>query len=221
MSNLKFKCVTKDKLFYNAYEYSIRFALQELSCIRHLDHDLINDIIQARKKWRGSHTMRRLKFSREIDDNVVLQLHNMLDEILAIKSDYKLVIGHDTGYIYSNDLEVLEHFNQLSYLKNKKLNKVLVDRPLNTIKLKNPTYKHRSYFRCLKLDQKDREAIKSFLTVQKTEVRISPALTKYFLESHRLTLDHYFIDYNDSGIIVMLSLIKPNLVRKTLDIISA
>jgi hypothetical protein len=34
-------------------------------------------------------------------------------------------------------------------------------------------------------------------------------------------LDHYFIDYSDPGIIVMLSLIKPNLIRKTLDIILA
>jgi hypothetical protein len=217
MSNPKFNRVVKDKLFYCTYQYSVSFTLGELSCIRHLDHQLIDDIIQSRIKWRKN--VRHA--SNVITDETVVKLHNLLDEILSISTDYKVVVSYNRGYLYTNDISIVDKFSVLSYLNNIKLTQAVVNRPLNTIKLKKSAHRHRSYFKCVKLEHKERDSIRDFLTAQQSDVRIGPALAHYFKGSHRLTLDHYFIDYSDPGIIVMLSLIKPNLIRKTLDIILA
>lgn len=220
MSSLKFKQVTKDKLFYNVFNYVVRFTLLELSCLRHLDHQMADDILTARAKWR-----KNIRASFGIDKTITQEnrdnLHKLLDEILAIKSDYKFVISHNTGYIYTNDLKVLDKFYNLDYVKRQQCSQAVVNRPLDTIKRKNPQHLHRSYLRFTKTSELERKSLLSFLQAQGKDVKISPAFNKFLHQDYKLTLDHYFIDYNDPGIIVMLSLIKPNLIRKTLAIIKA
>lgn len=220
MSNLKFKQVYKDKLFYNQYHYVVRFTLPEMSCLRHLDHSMADDILTARSKWRK--TIRAsFGIDKTITDEIRESLHSLLDEMLAVKSDHKLVINYNTGYIYTNDKDVLKKFYNLDYVTNQQCSQVVVNRPLDTVKLKRSQYSKRSYFRFCKITDQERQAIRKFLQAQKSEVRISSALNVFLGQSYKLIMDHYFIDYNNEGIIVMLSLIKPNLVRKTLDIIVA
>ena len=222
MSNLKFKQVYKDKLFFNTYKYVFKFYLEELSALRYLEHEKIDEIIQARRKWRTNAVRLGTKSHKAISEETVAKLHSLLDEVLSIETQHKLVISWNTGYLYTNDTKVIDKFDNLDYLFVKGYSEAVINRPLNTIKLKKPVHKHRSYFRFSKLESNEREAIKKFLEAQGAEVRMSPALQTFVNKSpYKIAMDHYFIDYNDAGILVMLSLIKPNLIRKTLDIIKA
>ena len=47
--NLKFKPVVKDRLFYDQYTYCIGFHLDEVSCLRELNHQYIDVIIDRRR----------------------------------------------------------------------------------------------------------------------------------------------------------------------------
>jgi hypothetical protein len=50
--NLEFKSVTKDRLFYSRFQYCLGFNLDEVTCLRDLDHAMIDDVIQRRKQWQ-------------------------------------------------------------------------------------------------------------------------------------------------------------------------
>jgi hypothetical protein len=52
LTSPKFKPVRKDRLFYDQFEYCIGFRLDEVSCLRVLDHAHIDDMIERRKQWR-------------------------------------------------------------------------------------------------------------------------------------------------------------------------
>jgi hypothetical protein len=52
-------------------------------------------------------------------------------------------------------------------------------------------------------------------------VRLSPALTQWIDLKFTRTQDYFFIDYNTTAWLTMLSLVTPGLIRKTLQIIPA
>ena len=51
-SNLKFKTVEKDRLFYDQYQYSVSIPLKEANALRkELSHESIDRIIQRRRAY--------------------------------------------------------------------------------------------------------------------------------------------------------------------------
>jgi hypothetical protein len=69
----------------------------------------------------------------------------------------------------------------------------------------------------LTTDEKDR--ILTFLQGQ-ADVRISPALTEWIATPFNRTQDYFFVDYNAESWLTMLALIRPGLIRKTVQIVA-
>ena len=120
MKNHKFSVIKKDKLFYDRFEYCIGFYLDEVSCLRVLDHDYIDDIIARRQQWREicqqrwakskiSHPTILTRDWKEITDQVKEDLHSLATVLLATQISYKLVVSVNQAYVYSNDLTLINH----------------------------------------------------------------------------------------------------------------
>jgi len=228
-SNLKFKPVNKDRLFYDRYQYCLGFYLREVSCLRDLNHQHIDIIIERRRQWRqmsigqwGLGTKRNILAhrTREIADDTVANLHTLTDVLLRSRVDFKLVTSVCTAWIYTNDLSLFETVDQLDFILEKNYTEAVITRPKDTIKLRHPKHSNRAYLANVKLTAEEKKNLNNFFDNQLGHVRISPSLQTFFEGSFHRTQEYFFFDYTGDSWLLMLNLIRPGLVRKTLDIIA-
>jgi hypothetical protein len=221
--NLKFKSANKDQLYYGQFKYVISFELQEVSCLRTLDHEYIDAQLDRRKEWAVIRTRNPYRPTRrEITADLELALHNLADHLLTTPYEFKLVVSMNQGYVYTNFKELIYQLDNMPSLQCKSYGKAVIVRPKNTIQLKNPKHKFRSYFKFGKITEKEKENLINFLINQHTHMRISPALWDWVNAPKFNSLqDYYFIDYDSETWLTMLSLIRPGAVRKTMQIIPA
>jgi hypothetical protein len=156
--------------------------------------------------------------SNKIDKITIEHLHTLADVLLTTPANFKLVVSSFTGYVYANDLSLIDCVSKLPGMTNVEYSRAIVGRPKNTIQLKNPRHQWRSYFKIGKLTTEQKTYLTNFLANQ-SDIRISPALTQWINFKYTRTQDYFFIDYNEPAWLTMLSLVQPGLIRKTLEII--
>ena len=231
-----FKLVVKDRLFYNRFEYSIGFHLDEVSCLRELDHAHIDRMIKRRIAWReiaqqkitGKVTSSLFghpyniitRRSKDITEKTISDLHELAEVLLTTFADFKLVVSVSNAYVYTNDLTLIDQLSDLSGVAHKDYTRAVICRPKNTIQLQNPRHQFRSYIKRIKLTDDQKNHLLNFLANQPT-ARISPALKSWLETKFYRTQDYFFIDHNEMSWLTMLSLVLPGLIRKTMQIIPA
>ena len=225
--NLKFKPVVKDRLFYDRFQYSISFYLEEATCLRELDHEYINTMITRRihyrdisqQSWLNGKQSIMARRWKDITNETVANLHAVADVVIDSKVDFKLVTSLNTVWIYTNNQTLINKIDQLGFLKHKSYTEAVIDRPKNTIRLKNPQHTNRSYLKISKLTPEQKTQLINFFNNQTEHIRVSPGLAVWCDSAFHRTQDYYFIDHNGESWLVMLSLIHPGLIRKTVDLI--
>jgi len=229
---LKFKPVSKDRLFYDRFEYCMGFYLEEVSCLRVLDHDYINDWIARRQEWReiarkrwptgsGSSSTILSRRWREITATTVSNLHCLATCLLNTPAEFKLVVSMDQGYVYTNDLDLIDQLTAMPVLQYKSYSQAQITRPKNTIRLKNCRHQYRSYFKVTKLSAEQKDNLMDFLYNQRATVRVSSALQRWIDQPFNRTQDYFFVDHDTQNWLTMLNLVVPGIVRKTMQLIPA
>jgi hypothetical protein len=232
---LPFKPVAKDRLFYDQFEYCIGFQLAEISALRELDHAVIDDIIERRKQWREIAQQRWVKGQRphgavgtimsrswrDITAQTQADLHTLADVLLTTSAEYKLVVSINQGYVYTNQLALIDQLAVMPELSKKTYTHARIIRPKNTIQLKNPRHEYRTYFRAIKLSAQEKRILIDFLQNQQSHARMSPGLKNWVDDPFTRTQDYFFMDHNGSSWLSMLSLVRPGIIRKTLQIVAA
>ena len=231
-SNLKFNPVVKDRLFYNRFEYAIGFTVDEASALRELSHSEIDLTMARRQDWIeiahqrwntsgkiiGKHNILGRR-RQEITPTTVENLHTLAELLLTATADFKLVVSVNQGHVYTNDLDLIDQLNQLNFLAKKYHSQAQINRPENTIQLKNPKHGYRSYFKIVKLTAIQKDQLMDFLFNQQDHVRVSPALQRWIDQPFNRTQDYFFVDYSNASWVTMLALVNPSLIRKTMQII--
>jgi hypothetical protein len=228
--NLEFKSVTKDRLFYSRFQYCLGFNLDEATCLRELDHAMIDDVIQRRKQWqevaqqrwingRQNTTILRRRW-KDITEKTVTDLHSMADVLLTSTAEFKLVVSVHQGYVYTNDLALLTKLDDMPELTCKTYTQAQIDRPENTIRLKKSNYNFRSYFRTLHLSAQEKQQLVNFLKTQQDFVRTSPAMIQWIKEPFTRLQDYYFVDHDSLQWLTLISLVCPGIIRKTMQILT-
>ena len=230
-SNLKFKSVVKDRLFCDQYQYCLKFHLDEVSCLKELNHQYIDIIINRRRQWReislqrwnntNWHNNKTIvtRRAKEITDENVENLHTLTDVLLRSRVDFKLVTSVSQAWVYTNDVELLNDLKRLDFLFAPQATQAQIDRPKNTIKLRAPKHQFRSYLRSVKLTSEEKTQLINFFTNQ-TDIRTSPALSQWMLDQWHRTQDYFFVDYDTASWLLMLALVKPGMIRKTVELIA-
>lgn len=219
-----FNPVDSDRLFYDHWQYCVRFRLSEVSALRDsLDADNIEQVLTSRQIWRERVRSRwpHNNFVRGHDAITAITKENLYafaDFLQRVEEPYKMVISVDQCWIYSNNPILLERIGRLPFVRSVKYTRANIVRARNTITLRNPKYQYRSYFRSVKLTSTEKNQINDFLTQQ--SVKISPALVSWLATPFERTQDYFFIDYNAQSWITLLSLIRPGLIRKTVQIVA-
>lgn len=210
----------RTEFFYKEFQYGAHFYLKESSSLRKLDHDYIDRTLLMRKNYHqrlvnfgGSWYNNAPDITAEITEN----LHNFCDFLKQNTVKKKIVIYSNHVYIYCNDIGLFNSINDLGYIKMIDFFSCDICGSPGTVILKNPKHKLRTYFRSLQLDDAAITAVKTLLSNQ-PDVRMSPSLMTFFDRSWNYIQDHFFIDHDDDKLLLMLKLIRPELIRKTLSI---
>ncbi len=232
MTNPRFKLVKKDRQFYDRFDYCLGFSLDEVNCLRVLDHAHIDDMIERRKQWREiaqqrwvtgrqKHGIIMSRRWRDITEKTTEDLHALANVLLTTTADFKLVVSLNQGYVYTNDLTLIDQLDHMPELTWKSYTQAQVVRPKNTIQLKNPRHQFRTYLIMCKLTAEQRHNLEEFLITQSAHVRISPALSRWIDMPFNRTQDYFFVDHDTQSWCTMLSLVQPGIIRKTMHIIPA
>jgi hypothetical protein len=174
----------------------------------------------TRSKSANMTTTMLFNRSKIITKTTVENLHTLAEVLLTAPVAFKLVVSAFTGYVYTNDLTLIDQVIKLPGIENAEYTRAIVGRPKNTIQLKDPKYQWRSYFKLSKLTVEQKRHLTNFLANQPT-VRISPSLMQWINFKYTRTQDYFFVDYNETTWLTMLSLVQPGLIRKTMQIIPA
>lgn len=216
------KTVGRDRLYFDQYQYCLHFRMEELCCVREMDHAYIDRNIDHKNTWRqrspnfgGSWVSRRGNITEEQRSNC----HAMLD-YLQSQQDYKITISMDWGYLYTNSMSLIEKTAQLPYVLALRLTEAKIDRPKGTLHIQNSQHELRTYFRAQRLEERQRHSVVDFLTAQQN-IRLSPSLLEFIRrdQKHYYINENFFIDHDGMGIITMLNLVLSRATRKTLKLI--
>ena len=107
-TNLKPRTVERTSLFHKQYQYSAKFSLDELGIIRGLRYRDIDRLVAERNKWRDDNSRFYGYMGRRIQDCQVEDLKTVCRLLMEHKKDIKFTVSYDTGYVYTNDLKLVE-----------------------------------------------------------------------------------------------------------------
>ena len=194
-----------------------------------LDHDQIDERLTRQQEWREKMRQRWPsdqinRYHSIISDVVRSNIHAMADFVLGITSPYKIIVENKTMRLYTSDLDVVQAVESLDYVQQRRYSQVLVDRPRDTIRLKKSPHQLRSYFKETRISPEDKQAIAQFLAGQK-DIRVCAGLQAWLDDKRSIyatkwTRDYFFVDYINPSWLTLFNLVRPGLIRKTVDIIA-
>jgi hypothetical protein len=211
---LKFGPVSRDRLFYDRYEYGICVSLPEAGVLRAKTQTELVKAIGYRNQARFNWSQKE-QIAGEVLENLLLAF----DEIDRVRDQIKLVISYNIMYIYSNDVAVLQHLSALPYVNFCNAVQSVIDRPRDVILKTNPKFGYRSYFRERMLEEHDRDNLINFLDSRTDCFGFTTTLRQHLTRNrYHWVQRHHFVEHNDPKDITMLSLVVPGLIRKTVSV---
>lgn len=223
-TNLKLRSVDRTSLFHNQYQYSARFRLSELGVIRGLRYRDIDKIVEDRNQWREQNNRLYGLYARnQIEQDQVDKLKTVCKLLMKHQKEMKFTISYDTGYVYTNDLQLVEKIHSLDCIQHFQAQQVKISGAPGTISLKNPRWSHRTYFRSKMLTEQQRATLVEYLEAREN-VRLSPGLKMWMGSRHigwnLWTQDYFFLDHNNDGEVLFLNMVVPRITGRTLVIVA-
>ena len=210
-----FRTDSRSRLYYNQYQYSASFALPGAHRVRNYKNE---DTIVASVRDYNSNVV-----TRTWGDPILysqLENHLTISRLLKTSSEpYKHISSYDWMYIYTNDVALLEAISQSPAVTDAKYSQAVVDLPNDVVLLKHSKYQYRTYFKSMSISTESSTRVRNFLLDRTNCYRFTPGL-KYMLQTRKQMYfrDYYFVDHHDPGDMLMLALVCPGIVRKTMPI---
>lgn len=215
LSLLTHKTESRDRLYFDQWEYALSFWLKEAHTLRHRDEAVMIKYIQQKISWPA--------WQPRYDDNVVPNLRTALAYINSISKPCKIMVSGHWVSIYTNDPSLADDLiARCPFTARHRLKQAVVDRPRDTVLLLEPTHKLRSYFKSQQFPGDKIPALREFFAAQGNAIKPSPAMQQFLKGTWRgnhWLPDHYYVDYDDPQYATMLALIMPRPFRKTLPIV--
>lgn len=213
MATLTFKPTYKDRLFYDKYTHALSFKLTHVQLCRRWDHRHLNAAIEY-SNANGGYSRR----SSSIDEQDASNLHNFVDTVAKL-DDHKIILTWNHAYVYTNNTQDLQDLAELPYVHNLCPTQAVVNRPRDTVLLTDPQHRYRTFLKERYMTPDTMSILSKFLLSRNDCFRITTDLQRKLAKSNELwTCSYYFVDHNNLEDLVMLQLVCPGIVRKTLTI---
>ena len=238
--NLAIKPKNTDRLFYDEWKYCLGFYVENLHTMRNPEMPLqayqrrIITRFESRRTTLlkfGQRSIKNLGGSWRATQDPDFMSQSQLDCLLELAEvldrwagQCKLVVAGSHGYLYANNPRVFDDIHQANLVKVYNLREAHVTKPRDTVSLKSSQYSKRSYFRERTMTQEENERLVNFLTSQ-TDLRLGPAVKNWIQRDHSgfptgsrpwfCSQRYWFMDHDNDGIVLMLEMIVPRIIRKT------
>ena len=157
---------------------------------------------------------------KPITDQTLNGLLLVADVLRSTKEDHRMVLNSDIIRIYTNSTDLLEQLSQLPVAEHQRVTKAVINRPRNTVILKNSPYQHRAYFKCAKITVEQKDNLMAFLENNQEHLRLSPAFAYWKQMPHTRLREYFFLDLHNDSHLSFLSLVCPGIIRKTVSILN-
>lgn len=210
---LEIKTEARDRLYYKDYHYAAQFLLINASALRRtLRHDVVDDYIKHREYMSN-------RWNKAVSKENAQQLHNVCDMFLGFREPYKKMVYHSHIYFYTNCLEDIETAYNHPDIRYFRASKADVCLPKDVVLLKEPKHKYRTYLKERWIPEGQTPVLRKFLLNRENLYGFTP-LFKARLETWDkfYTMSYFFIDHDDPKDLLMLEMVVPGLIRKTMPI---
>jgi len=202
----------RDRLFFDQYQYRMQFYQRFAWCMRSYDHD---DLDRRLKNYHGRD--RGAPFLT--DPQTHADLHNMCELLRGVPDSSKKMIQYDTVFLYTNNLEIIEDMSRVGYISQIKIGQAVIVYPKDTVMLQNPVHQYRTFLKSKWWDPDASARIKKFLLGRQDLFGIPKSFCKKLERPGRLAIrDHHFVDHDDPDLLLMLSLVCPGIISRTMPI---
>ena len=211
-SHLKtFEPQSRDRLYFDQYQYSMRFRFDYSGSLRILDRKAVRISMHNHALWS-----RRTPLIQQELDHVL----GMCDLIKSITVPYKRTVFNNWQYFYTNHTEFFDQLAAYPGVKYVSYNQAQLDRPRDVIVLEHSDYKLRSYFAERWYTPDQLQTLSKFILDRSTQFRITPNWRGRLPKKHCYITRSFFVDHNDPSDVLLLQMVLPGCVRKTLPIVS-
>ena len=201
----------RNQLFFDQYQYRMQFRLGYAWCMRSYDHD---DLDQRLQNYRGKYPSPPVA-----DPDATANLHHMCDLLRGLPDSCKKMIQYDRVFLYTNDLEIIEDMSQVGYISQIKIGQAVMVYPKDTVMQVNPVHQYRTFLKSRYWDLDTSARVKKFLLGRQELFQITRSFRQKLERPGRLvTQDHHFLDHDSTDFLLMLSLVCPEIISKTLPI---
>lgn len=214
---IKIQSDSRDRLYFEQWQYSIAIVQSRISDIRGLDRAATQRLIEyksASKFLQGRYT-----------PEVIKNIYTTLDFFINETEPFKLTLSGNWAYIYTNDDAFAQRLvAACSGIHLRHVKQAKITQPRDAVLLNESKFAYRTYLRPMWIDDQQITNLDNFFAAQ-TDNNVGPCKSfQRFLKSNanyksHWLASHYFVDHNDPGYPLMLSLVVPRMVRKTLPIV--
>lgn len=210
----------RDRLYYDQYQYALSFYCADSYALR--ENTLVNVLarIRQRQMWTG--------WSDEDTKDISSRLETVYNALTQTIHDIKYTVGYNTVNVYANSTAELDRIiKQCWFIKRPHVRCAEVDRPKDTVVLKNPKFKLRTYLKAQWVDETRKSQLSAFFKAQEGLIEPCGAFKRFvtgttprnYKLKDRWLPDHFYVEYDNPLYLTMLVLILPASNRKTLDVI--
>ena len=208
----------RSSLYYDQYQYAGRFQLADASCLRgEPQHNvgLAFDLMLERRAYWTTNPPPLISSARST-------LVDLQTKLLAWTQPHKRVVSYDRVGLYTNDIVGLERVMDTAYIENPIISHAQATLPQDTIFLKTPTHKYRTYFKSRLLQPEPAAALAKFLKNRQEYFRYTPALEyrlNFYHPGQRFYIHYnHFVEHDSPSDPLMLGMVCSGIVRKTMRI---
>lgn len=208
---------SRDRLFFDQFEYGMRFRYEHSDRMRSLNHQDISNCCALANRIAKIRPLPAIHVSAEYEQD----MKDFADVIAAISQPFKRIVYSDWQYFYANDFKVFEVIAQVPNIKYITYHQAVVDRPRDAVSLKHSDYQWRSYFKERMYQQTQLQTLSQFLVTRPQQFKVTEHWQWRLLKnSGRLYVPRsFFVDHHDQKDALMLQMVLPGCVRKTLPIV--
>lgn len=200
----------RDKLFFDQYRYSMRFRFQHSGRMRVLTSKAIRDSFAYSARFR---------FNEIVTPECIERAVALGDLINAIDVPYKRIVYTDWQYFYSNHTDFFEAIEAMPGVSHVSYSSAEITLPRDTVVLKNSDYPWRTYFKDRWYYTEETQLFCNFLLSRPQQFKITNYQRQRMQRNHFYITRSLFVDHHDPGDALMLNMVLPNCVRKTLPIV--
>jgi len=199
----------RDRLYFDQYQYRLTWNLPNASLLRCRD---LRDL--------GLTVDRRRRFMR-MESVAVDHVKKVFETLPQITVPYKKVINYSELTIYTDHPQEVStmltpHMPYRAYT----FVQAQVTLPRDVVLLTNPQHSLRTYLRDRRLDNVAGEQLRRFFLARMSDWGYSDNFT--WRLQHNSTFQHmhdyFFFDHDDARDCIMLEMVSPGIVRKTMPI---